>query len=51
LSPAILWYLSSPSISTALSGTTTIGAYAAPLARWQSRQWQFTIRIGSAFTT
>ena len=48
LSPITPCQRSSPSIWTALFGTTTMAAKALPLARWQSRQWQFSIVTGSA---
>ncbi|RCJ27544.1 hypothetical protein A6770_25730 [Nostoc minutum NIES-26] len=47
-SPVTSYYFTSPVIVTALDGTRSAAANALPVARWQSRQWQFPIAIGSA---
>ncbi len=38
----------SPRIRTAATGTARIAAKALPFARWQSLQWQFSMKTGSA---
>jgi len=48
LSPFISRYFTSPVIVPALYGTKTRGTNVPPVARWQSRQWQFPAKTGSA---
>jgi hypothetical protein len=48
-SPRTTWYLGSPfRRAKAAAGTATTEDAPPPLARWQSRQWQFSIATGAA---
>src|SRR4029450_3471080 len=48
LSAFLSWDFTAPVTSSAAAGNPMSGSYAPPLAFWQSRQWQFPMKNGSA---